>query len=327
MKYFLNFRFLLIACSLIVGQVVGAQAYGMPEIVAQQMDKRLAELSGLAGTLSQPDYFWAINDSGNSASLILVNEQGQYQDEVELTTLGNHDWEDLETFVYEGINYIAIADIGDNFTRRKVYYVHLVPEPQVSKNGKIGVVDEASIQTIAFQYEDGPRDAEALGIDVAHQRVLLLTKRDAPPKMYSLPLVMKPKRFVYLAKSITQIPELGKMSIWGSYLAQSLFAGLPTSMTVLPYLAMDKKSEAVTSASAASDKNSDADITSMAILSYGTLFLFDLINESPVFVRKTSEMRLPPMPQAEAVAQAQNGDFFIMSERVGSNMVKIAKTK
>lgn len=286
-----------------------AQAYGYPEIIGTQDDKRLEEVSGLAPSFSQPGYFWAVNDGGHGPTLMLLNEQGEYVDEIELHSLGNHDWEDIETFRYAGQNYIAIADIGDNFTRRKVYYVHLVPEPKVSVSGAIGLLHSDSIKTIAFQYEDGPRDSEALGIDLDNKRILVLSKRDSPPRMYSLPLIMNPKRFVYRAQHLVSVETLGRMSVSGGYLAQTFYAGLPTAMTVLQSF----------------EASNNTAMTRLAVLSYGSVWLFDLFNQTPAHVQEVFRIQLPAMPQAEAMASDVKGNLIVMSEIVGSPVVRIPK--
>lgn len=282
-------------------------AYGYPEIIGAQDDPRLKEVSGLAASFAQPDYFWAINDSGNSPSLMLLNKSGEYSDELELSSLGNHDWEDLDTFRYADQNYIAIADIGDNFTRRKVYYVHLVPEPKVSVAGEISAFEASKIKTIAFQYEDGPRDAEALGIDLKHQRILVLSKRDSSPRMYAVPLIMEPKRYVYKAVHLTSFESLGGMSLSGGSLTQTFYAGQPTAMTVLPSTLESLQS------------------TRLAVLSYGSVRLFDLFNEDPAHVQEVLKIQLPAMPQAEAMAVEEGGGLRVMSENLGAPIVRIPK--
>lgn len=284
--------------------------YDTPQVIGQQSDPKLEEVSGLAMAHSRAPFFWAINDGGNAPALLLLDGQGRLKSQLNLEQLGNHDWEDLETFVLNGQNYIAIADIGDNFARRKVYYVHLVPEPKIFPDGQIGPVSREQIRTIAFQYEDGPRDAEALGIDLLNNRILLLTKRDAPPRMYSLPLVMQPQRFVYRAKHLTDVKALGHMSFSGEFLTQTLYAGLPTAMTVLP-----------SSVTASYQQES----TSFAVLSYGAVWFFDLINKEPPQAQERHKIQLPSMPQAEAMAIDLQGDITVLSEMTGSNMIRIPR--
>ena len=310
--------FKMLAClgglGLMMTQTAQAQAfdykqYAQPQVMGQQSDSKLEEVSGLAVAHSRSPYFWAINDGGNSPSLMLLDGKGKFKSQLNLEQLGNHDWEDLETFVMDGKNYIAIADIGDNFSRRKVYYVHLVPEPKIFPDGQIGPVSREQIKTIAFQYEDGPRDAEALGIDLLNKRILLLTKRDAPPRMYSLPLIMQPQRFVYRAKHLTDMNELGQMSFSGDYLTQTLYAGMPTSITVMP----DQLTMATPKA------------TSLAVLSYGAVWFFDLINKEPPSAQKNHMIKLPAMPQAEAMAVDAQGEITVLSEITGSNMIRIPR--
>ncbi len=299
-------------------QVASAQPYESPQVAGQQMDKKLEEVSGLAVAHSRKHFFWAINDGGNSPSLLLLDDKGKFKNQLNLERLGNHDWEDLETFVLNGKNYIAVADIGDNFARRKVYYVHLIPEPKIFPNGDIGPIAQENIKTIAFQYEDGPRDAEALGIDLLNQRILLLTKRDAPPRMYSLPLEMNPQRFVYKAKHLTDVQQLGQISLDGGSLIQTLYAGLPTAMTVLPKSVQPKNMLA--------DASLDVtQMTSLAVLTYGAVWFFDMDNNEPPALEEKYRIHLPQMPQAEAMAVDERGDITILSESRGSDIIKIKR--
>ena len=60
--------------------------------------------------------------------------------------------------------------------------LYLLPEPSE---------DDASVSVarqIDFRYPDGPRDAEAVTIDPEANEILLLSKRDVPPRLYALPL-------------------------------------------------------------------------------------------------------------------------------------------
>jgi len=41
---------------------------------------------------------------------------------------------------------------------------------------------------ISFMYPDGPRDAESIAFDAVNEEILILTKRDIPAVMYSIPL-------------------------------------------------------------------------------------------------------------------------------------------
>ncbi len=141
-------------------------------VLSVQNDPALSEVSGVATSHFNRGYIWAINDSGNEPSLHLVSESGANRIEVNLDHLANYDWEDLDSFVVEGQPYLLIADVGDNLQRRKVYYLHLMPEPRLSPSQPTQHHTASNqIKTIGFQYEDGARDCEAVAVDVANKKI------------------------------------------------------------------------------------------------------------------------------------------------------------
>ncbi len=60
--------------------------------------------------------------------------------------------------------------------------LHIVGEPDI--DDKKTTVD----RRIDFTYPNGPRDAEAVAVDAAAERIYVLSKRDIPPRLYALPL-------------------------------------------------------------------------------------------------------------------------------------------
>jgi len=78
-------------------------------------------------------------------------------------------------------------------------YVIEEPEPGKSK------VDYA--WRLDFEYPEGPRDAEAIAVDVENQRVLVLTKSDIPALLYSVPLVPDSKK----RQSATRLGAVGSL--------------------------------------------------------------------------------------------------------------------
>jgi len=264
----------------------------------------LAEISGLAASLSSAkaggQFFWAINDSGNQAKLYIIDQAGKVFDQLVLKKLGNHDWEDLETFTIDEQRYIAVGDIGDNFARRKVYYVHLIPEPDVSQAGKIGQIAPQQIKTIAFQYPEGPLDAESMTVDVVNKRILILGKQPNQAPLYSLPLVLEPKHFVYKAQKLTTLPMLGKLQLSKGNWLQRLYGGAPTSMTVLTGLGVDQPDQTIT----------------LAVLSYDAVSIVELSADTQQ-AKLIERISLPKMAQAEALAQTRWSPLglLIMSEK------------
>jgi len=154
-------------------------------VVAGHLENEsIREASGLARS-SHDDRFWVINDGGSLPQLHAVGLDGSDYGSVILHTAHNTDWEDLATFEENGQFRLIVADIGDNFARRSKYTLYIVAEPGAEqlRSGRTTVQ-----RSISFMYPDGPRDAESITVDVANKKILILTKRDIPAVLYSIPL-------------------------------------------------------------------------------------------------------------------------------------------
>lgn len=144
----------------------------------------IGEASGLARS-SRENRFWVINDGGSLPQLHALGLDGSDYGSVMLDNARNTDWEDLATFEENGQFRLLVADIGDNFARRNKYTLYIVAEPGVEqlRSGTTTVQ-----RSISFMYPDGPRDAESITVDAANKNILILTKRDIPAVLYSIPL-------------------------------------------------------------------------------------------------------------------------------------------
>ena len=151
----------------------------------------LVEASGLAVSRRHPDLLWALNDSGNKPLLFALDVSGGDLGQVTLVGTKNRDWEDLASFTWRGEPWLLVADVGDNRGQRDRVVLHALPEPQADDQGRFsGEVKPA--WSLTFTYPDGPRDCEAVAVDEAAGRILLLSKRRNPPMLYSLPLGPSP---------------------------------------------------------------------------------------------------------------------------------------
>ena len=112
-----------------------------------------------------------------------VDFAGHQLGEFKLKDSKNRDWEDLASFTHEGKPYLMVADIGDNDAKRKHRTLYFVEEPLAEKNGEAPVA-----WSVNYRYPDGPRDAESAAVDTESETVLILSKRDLPPVLYSVPL-------------------------------------------------------------------------------------------------------------------------------------------
>ena len=144
-------------------------------------NKAIDEASGIARSQRQRGVYWLVNDSGKPR-LHAVDGHGRKLGQVKLDDAKNVDWEDIASFVLNGIPYLLVADIGDNDNKRRDVTIYVVEEPKTDQ-------DEAEVAwSFDFSYPNGSRDAEALTVDIDNERILVLTKREIPAVLYELPL-------------------------------------------------------------------------------------------------------------------------------------------
>ncbi len=148
-------------------------------------DQALVEASGLARSQHDPDLLWIINDGGSKARIHATDRRGTSRGVVSIAGARNVDWEDLASFRWRGAPYLLIADIGDNDARRKMLSLYIIEEPNLATDDLSTVRPQWRID---FTYPNGARDAEAIAVDAANERVFVLTKRDIPAVLYELPL-------------------------------------------------------------------------------------------------------------------------------------------
>jgi hypothetical protein len=148
----------------------------------------IGESSGLAASLLNHDVLWTHNDSGSKPHLYAMDYQGKHLAAIHLKGASNYDWEDTASFRLQGEAFLLIADIGDNTARRSSCTLYVVREPLINSVSKDRFLEIDVAWKITFTYEDGPRDAEAVAVDPVAGQILILSKRNVPPVLYSLPM-------------------------------------------------------------------------------------------------------------------------------------------
>lgn len=155
-------------------------------IVAGQLEnEELVEASGLAASRRDPDILWSINDGGSKPRIFAFDLTGAHRGRIKLEDARNRDWEDTASFMLDGEPFLLVADVGDNDNRRKKVTFYVVAEPDLGADNKVKLKPAWQVD---FRYPDGPRDAEAVAVDAANERVIILTKRNLPPVLYEVPL-------------------------------------------------------------------------------------------------------------------------------------------
>jgi hypothetical protein len=176
--------------------------------VGQLENKNLDEASGLARSQRDSNVLWSMNDDGKPV-LYAFDLQGKHLGKVSIDGASNKDWEDLTSFTLDGTPYLLVADIGDNDAKRKTRRLYVIEEPQPEDNSV------AIAWQIRFSYAGGPRDVEAAAVDTDNETVLLLSKREIPAVLYSLPLRSNTDEVLVAQRlgAVTSLPQPGMSDV------------------------------------------------------------------------------------------------------------------
>lgn len=144
----------------------------------QLAHKQLKEVSGMVASARHPGVLYAINDSGNSATLFAINETGGLLAQWDINAR-NRDWEDMALLQLAGTQYLVIGDTGDNLQAHDTAVLHLLREPEMSEAPRTLTPDIS----IRYRYEDGPRNVEAFS--ALGNTLYLLSKEPLPERGFS----------------------------------------------------------------------------------------------------------------------------------------------
>ncbi|WP_372680021.1 hypothetical protein [Desulfosarcina sp.] len=215
-------------------QTLAEARFGEAVLAGRIESDRLVECSGMDASLIADDLLWAVNDSGNGPFICALGLDGSDRGSVRVAGAKNRDWEDMDTFVWQGRPMILIADVGDNNRRREQYTLYVVEEPGPGSDlvRHSGTVDLA--WRIDFSYPDGKYDAEGVAVDAAAGEVLIVTKRDKPPLLFAVPLSATGAGSAVTARRVGAIERIPPPSnqdrrhVFGAYYSQ------PTALDISP---------------------------------------------------------------------------------------------
>jgi hypothetical protein len=133
--------------------------------VGRLADPTLNEISGIAASQQNPGLFWVHNDSGDRARIFAISRRAGRVLELRLQGAYAHDYEDIALGPGPDSedSTLYVADIGDNFRRRKSVQIYWFHEPQLDPSGPASRPQR--VHRLELTYEDGPQDAEALFSD------------------------------------------------------------------------------------------------------------------------------------------------------------------
>lgn len=217
---FLTVTITLACCCLNGPAYADADSVVKAEQVSVIADERIRESSGLALSHRQPDAVWIHNDSGDRARLFLVGLDGNTRGVFQLADVPVPvDWEDMCSFEVDGEPWLMIGDVGDNGANRHV----VTPDKGRERACRLLLFHEPVLKegpeqdrvpvhtTILFEYEDGPRNCESVGVDTERKEILLVSKSKSTPLdcgMYSIPLTLEPGTVTVTARRIGSLDIL-----------------------------------------------------------------------------------------------------------------------
>jgi len=246
----------------------------------------LTESSGLAASNRVAGYFWTHNDSGGEPKLFAIDETGTLTGSVVLDGAKAIDWEDIASFTDGASKRLVIADIGDNQAIRNEVTLYLMDEPDPLQDGQTALYRE-----IRVRYPDGPRDCEAIGVDLRHRQILMVGKSFLPlAPVYSMPLPSQ----LFSAETMVQPVVLERVG--------TIAAPLITAMEVDPRCG------------------------DLFLVNYFQCFRFKVDKDDApgAWIKKVpSLMELPKLKQIEAVAIDANGDVWVTSEGSPGKLARV----
>jgi hypothetical protein len=158
------------------------------------------------------------------------------------------------------------------------------------------------------RYPDGPRDCEAVAVDVAHNEVLLLSKRRVPAQLFSVPLRLEPGTpQPVTARQIARVDNLPQPTAEeiATHPRAGRYFGEPTALALRP------------------------DGAELAVLTYRDVYVYARAPDESwpeVFARKPVALGIPPLPQGEALTYSRDGGVIYASgERLPAPIVRIAR--
>ena len=243
-------------------------------------DSRMVELSGIVASRAQANVLWVHNDSGDSNRIFAIDSAGVTLSTFTIAGANAIDWEDIGIGPgpSPGVDYLYVADVGDNLSTRSEVQVYRFAEPTVPATNT--TVSVSGVETIRLQYPGGARDSEALIVDPRNGSLTLIEKKisGGTVGIYRAPANLA-------SGSLTTMSKVGSLKLPG---------GLFGAVT-------------------AADMSSDA--TTLAIRTYGDLRLYQMLGPSaPVqvaFLTTPCIVAGPAELQGEAIAFNSAGNQLI----------------
>lgn len=250
---------------------------------------RINEASGLQA--GEDGLFFVHNDQ--KRDVFVIDPSGRDLGSFKLDGSKSRDWEDITRVPGDAGPLLMIADVGDNKSKRKDVELYFFAEPGPDELTQ----DPEVLHKVQVRYEDGSRDVESVAYDPSSRSVFFMSKRDIPPRLYSIPLDSALAESRLVATYRGEVPGFRpptKADLLSSP-KRGMWVSQPTGMDISP------------------------DGRTAAVITYRSLYLFtrDEGESWPDAFRKPPvEVPGPPGTHDEAVAFSLDGtSVYVTTER------------
>ncbi len=260
--------------------LAGCSNYGQLTFIAK-LPRKLNENSGLA--ILDSASVWFIEDGSNPDKLYQVDLKGDLLKEYEIKKAKNIDWEDLAS---DPDGNLYIGDLGNNLHKREEHIIYKVPDPRLEPG------DYLIAQQIKLHYPAG----EGRGSEGRNRR------HDAEALFYR-------EGFLYIVTKDRARPFTGEAFIYkvpareGSY--QAVLVGSFTPC----------RKRGVCEVTAA---DISPDGTKIALLGYGTLWIFSEFASDDFTQGKLTTINLGATTQLESVGFLNEQTLLLSDEKLGA---------
>jgi hypothetical protein len=256
---------------------------------------QVMEASGMQASHSYAGDFFVHNDEGEPV-LYAIDESGADLGSISIVPAKNRDWEDITSVPVGAERWIVVGDIGDNMAKRSSVKLYFAEEPRAGKFDRYSG-QQLLKHALTLTYPDGPRDCEAMAYDPVDQQILLLSKRDKPPRLYAVDLETAltghQAELKYLGEMAKLRPPTSRDRF--QFGGRTDFISQPTGMDISP------------------------DGSEIAIITYRSLYRFqresgeawlDVLRKEPL------EVVGPPAVQNEAISYSVDGKaVYVTTEK------------
>ncbi|WP_410474632.1 hypothetical protein [Guyparkeria sp. TX1] len=166
-----------------------------PAPAEHELPSAIDEASGLTQSDQHAGLLWTHNDNINDPGSMQrvtplvhgIDHEGRHLLSLELDGVTQRDWEAIDSFRIDGSHSLVVADTGDNRDSWPDYALWFIDEPTELPRS-VTTHTTTPTHLLRFSYPDGPADTEAMVVDPHGDQILVLTKREDPPRLFALPL-------------------------------------------------------------------------------------------------------------------------------------------